>query len=201
MYIPKHFEETNPEILHDFIKTHPLGTLIVPTQTELVANNLPFLIDRTRGPFGTLQAHVARANPVWKTPPSTIPALVCFQGASSYISPSWYPSKFKEGKKEHSKVVPTWNYITVAAHGHPTFIEDKAWLLNLVTRLTQKHESQMPSPWQVTDAPADYIESLLGAIVGVEIEITKIEGKWKMSQNRSEEDRAGALQAARANRP
>lgn len=186
MYIPKHFEETNLETLHDFIDQHPLGTLIVPTMAELIANNLPFLIDRARGPYGTLVAHVARANPVWKTPPSKIPALVCFQGGSSYISPSWYPSK-----KEHGKVVPTWNYITVAAHGRPTFIEDKTWLLNLVTRLTQKHESQMQSPWQVTDAPADYIDSLLGAIIGVEIEITKIEGKWKMSQNRSEEDLAG----------
>lgn len=188
MYIPKHFDETNPEILHTFIEQHPLGTLIVPTSTELLANNIPFLIDRARGPFGTLQAHVARANPIWKTPLSTIPSLVCFQGASSYISPSWYPSKKIDGK-----VVPTWNYITVQAHGRPTFIEDKTWLLNLVTRLTQKHESQLPTPWQVTDAPADYIDTLLGAIIGVEIEITKLEGKWKMSQNRSEEDRAGAI--------
>lgn len=188
MYIPKHFEEPNLETLHDLIDQRPLGTLIVPTMAELIANNLPFLIDRARGPYGTLVAHVARANPVWKTPLSTISALVCFQGANNYISPSWYPSK-----REHGKVVPTWNYITVAAHGRPKFIEDKTWLLNLVTRLTQKHESQMQNPWQVTDAPADYIDSLLGAIVGVEIEITKIEGKWKMSQNRSGEDRAGIL--------
>lgn len=190
MYIPKHFEETNPVVLHDFIEQHPLGTLIVPTHTELLANNIPFLIDRARGPFGTLQAHVARANPVWKTPPSPIPALVCFQGANSYISPSWYPSKKVDGK-----VVPTWNYITVVAHGHPTFIEDKTWLYDLVTRLTSKHEKTLKVPWQVTDAPADYIDALLGAVIGVEIEVTKLEGKWKMSQNRSAEDRAAVMQA------
>jgi transcriptional regulator len=186
MYIPKHFAETRLEVLHDLIEQHPLGTLIVPTESELIANNLPFLIDRARGPFGTLQAHVARANPVWKMPLSQASALVCFQGFNSYISPNWYPSK-----KEHGKVVPTWNYITVAAHGHPRFIEDKFWLLDFVTRLTNKHESTQPTPWQVTDAPADYIADLLGAIVGVEMVITKLDGKWKASQNRTENDRLG----------
>lgn len=193
MYIPAYFEESRLDVLHSLIEKHTLGTFVVPTETELIANNIPFLIDGTRGPFGVLQAHVARANPVWKTLSSRIPSLVCFQGENNYISPSWYASK-----QEHGKVVPTWNYITVQAQGYPKFIEDKTWLLDFVTRLTNKHEAMMEMPWQVTDAPADYIDQLLGAIVGVEIPIERIQGKWKMSQNRSETDRANIAKAISA---
>jgi transcriptional regulator len=196
MYVPKHFEEPRQEILHDLIEKHPLGTWVCVGDGQLVANPIPFLIDRTRGDLGTLVGHVARANPIWKLPKSPIPSLISFHGPNAYISPTWYASK-----KEHGKVVPTWNYITLVAHGHPTFIHDKQWLLDLVTRLTNKHEKTIENPWQVTDAPADYIADLLGAIVGVEIPIERLEGKSKMSQNRSEEDRAGVLAALGLGRP
>lgn len=193
MYLPKHFEETRTAVMHDLVRANPLGMWIVLGESELVANPIPFLVDRSRGEFGTLIGHVARANPIWQLPKSPIPSIVSFHGPNAYISPTWYPSK-----KEHGKVVPTWNYITVVAQGHPTFIHDKQWLLELVTRLTNEHENKIEAPWHVTDAPADYIDGLLSAIVGVEIPITRLEGKWKMSQNRSEEDREGVAKGLAA---
>jgi len=179
LYIPKHFAETDPQVLRNLIRHHPLGTWVAPGDQGLEVNHIPFLIDPTRGEFGTLMGHVARANLVWRNVDQSKNSVVIFQGPEAYISPSLYASKAMDGK-----VVPTWNYAVVHAHGVPEIIEDKEWLRALVTRLTTEHESRREEPWQVTDAPAEFVSKLLDAIVGVEIPITKIEGKWKASQNR-----------------
>lgn len=188
MYLPKIHEETRVEVLHQLICSHPLGTWVVLGEGELVVNPIPFFIDSSRGEFGTLMAHVSRANPVWNLPVSSVPSLVSFQGAQTYITPSWYPSKQEQGK-----AVPTWNYVVVQAQGVPRFIEDREWLLAHVELLTQQHESKQEVQWKVKDAPDDYIERLLGAIVGVEIPIQKLTGKWKVSQNRPEVDKKGII--------
>jgi transcriptional regulator len=162
---------------------------------ELIANHIPFEIDPARGEFGTLVGHVARANPIWRQPPSAVPSLVTFQGPQSYITPSWYPSKH-----EHGKAVPTWNYAVVHAHGLPVFIQDKGWLHEHVSRLTSRHEMSQALPWAVSDAPADYVEKMIGAIVGVEMPIGRLLGKWKMGQNRSKPDQLGVVAGLLAKR-
>jgi transcriptional regulator len=192
MYIPKHFEETDVGVLHSLIESHPLGAWVTQSTGGLVANHIPFLIHRDRGPLGTLTGHVARANPAWQTYSRTLPSLIIFQGPEAYITPSWYPSK-----AEHGKVVPTWNYAVVHAHGLPAIFEDKDWLLAHVSELTNSHESQETAPWKVTDAPAEFIERMLGSIVGIEIAIDRIEGKWKAGQNRGAPDRLGAVAGLR----
>lgn len=186
MYVPKHFEETNVETLHALIRAHPLGALVTLGPDGLDANHVPFEVDPDPAPFGTLLAHVARANPVWREAAGA-DVLVLFQGAEIYISPSWYPTK-----QETAKVVPTWNYAVVHAHGRLRAIEDRDWLRTFVTRLTDRHEGGRPDPWKVTDAPADYVESMLRGIVGLEIPIARLVGKWKVSQNRPAQDREGA---------
>ncbi len=188
MYLPKIHEESRVEVLHQLIHSNPLGTWVVLGEGELVANPIPFFIDSSRGEFGTLMAHVSRANPVWGLPVSDVPSLVSFQGAQTYITPSWYPSK-----QEHGKAVPTWNYVVVQAQGVPRFIEDREWLQAHVELLTQQHETKQEVQWKVKDAPDDYIDRLLGAIVGVEIPIQKLTGKWKVSQNRPEVDKRGII--------
>jgi transcriptional regulator len=187
MYLPKHFEETRVDVLHEHIRAHPLGAIVVASPNGLDANHIPLEIDPDPAPFGTLRGHVARANPVWKQAQDT-PALVIFQGPSAYISPAWYPTK-----QETAKVVPTWNYAVVHAHGALHFIDDKAWLRAFVERLTDRHESGRPEPWKVTDAPADYIDGMVGAIIGLELPIAKLAGKWKVSQNRPAQDREGTI--------
>ena len=179
LYIPKHFAETDPQVLRAFIRRHPLGAWVAPGDHGLEVNHIPFLIDPNRGEFGTLMGHVARANAVWRSVDRSKSSVVIFQGPEAYISPSWYASKAIDGK-----VVPTWNYAVVHTHGIPQIMEDKEWLRELVTKLTVEHENRREKPWQVTDAPVEYVSKLLEAIVGVEIPITKIEGKWKASQNR-----------------
>jgi transcriptional regulator len=187
MYLPRHFEESRTEVLHTLIRSCPLGTLVTLNMaSELQANPIPFLIDPEPQTHGTLRGHVARANPLWRETQTEVDALVVFQGAQSYISPGWYPSK-----AEHGKVVPTWNYIVVQARGRLRAIDDAAWLRALVTRLTTHFESSQTRPWGIGDAPADYIETMLRAIVGIEIEVTALVGKWKVSQNRSAADRDG----------
>ncbi len=186
MYLPKHFEEADPRVLHGLVSAHPLGTWVTLHDGELLANHVPFLLDAERGEHGTLVGHVARANPVWRSFSTTVRSLVVFQGAESYITPSWYPSKF-----QHGKVVPTWNYLVVHAHGLPRAIEDRDWLLGLVNRLTDTQEAAMAKPWEVADAPPDFIERQLEAIVGIEIPIDALVGKWKASQNRAAPDRLG----------
>jgi transcriptional regulator len=185
MYLPAHFEETRPEVLRALVAAHPLATWVVQGGGGLLVNHVPFLLDPTRGPHGTLIGHVARANPVWQ---QLGPSVAVFQGPQSYISPSWYPSK-----RAHGKVVPTWNYAVVHAHGSPRAIESRDELLGIVTRLTQTHEAGHAVPWSVNDAPADYIEQMLKAIVGIELPIERLVGKWKVSQNRGAPDRLGTV--------
>ena len=189
MYAPKHFEETRVEVLHDLIRRYPFGALVTITPDGLDANHIPFEVDPGPGPFGTLRGHVARANPVWRDRAPDAPALVIFQGADSYVSPAWYPTKVETGK-----VVPTWNYAVVHAHGVPRFIDDRAWLRAFVEQLTSRHEARRPEPWKITDAPADYIDKQVGAIIGLEMPIARLIGKWKVSQNRPSQDRDGVVE-------
>ena len=188
MYVPSHFAESRVDVLYDLIRTHPFGALVVLASDGLDANHIPFEIDPEPAPFGTLRGHVARANPVWRDFSTEVDALVLFQGAHAYISPGWYPTK-----KEHGKVVPTWNYAVVHAHGPLRVIDDREWLRQFVGKLTDRHESARSDPWKVTDAPADFIDTMVSAIVGIEIPIAKLTGKWKVSQNRPEKDRAGVV--------
>jgi transcriptional regulator len=174
-------------------------TLVTSREGRIDADHVPVLLDANAGSFGTLRGHVARANDLWRTVRPGSEALAIFQAQDHYVSPSWYPAKL-----EHGKVVPTWNYIVVHARGPIRFVEDREWLRDLVTRLTDIHENEREDPWRVTDAPADYVDAMLRAIVGFQIEVTGLTGKWKMSQNRSPADRAGiaaglAADAARRN--
>ncbi len=190
MYLPSHFEETRSETLRALIRSHPLGTLITQDRGgALQADPIPFILDPGAGEHGTLLGHVARANPLWRETREAVDALVVFHGAQSYVSPGWYPSRTL-----HGKAVPTWNYIVVQARGRLRAIDDREWLRSFVTRLTGRHEARQVTPWHVTDAPADYIESMLGAIVGIEVELTSLVGKWKASQNRDAADRAGVVE-------
>lgn len=191
-YLPKHFEENRPEALRSLVQAHPLATWVVQGPNELQVNHIPFLFDPERGEHGTLVGHVARANPVWKTLSDTAGVAV-FQGPQAYVSPSWYPSK-----QVHGKVVPTWNYAVVHAHGVARCVENAEHLRAVVTRLTAWHEASQSSPWQVADAPADYLDSMLNAVVGIEIPVQRWVGKWKVSQNRSAEDRHGVVQGLQA---
>lgn len=184
MYLPQQFEEARLNVLQDLIRSHPLGALVILSGTELSANHIPFFLRPEQGERGTLCGHVARANPVWRQLDGTPEALVIFQGPQSYITPSWYPSKHADGK-----VVPTWNYSVVHAYGRPRAIEKPDWLLGHVTQLTAAHETGLAQPWHVSDAPNDYIAQMISRIVGIEISITKLIGKWKVSQNRSPPDR------------
>jgi transcriptional regulator len=183
VYVPQAFEETRVEKLHACIRAHPLAALVSMGPDGLDANHIPFLVDAGPGPCGTLRGHLARANPAWRALAESPAALAIFQGPQAYVSPSWYP-----GKREHGMVVPTWNYVVVHAYGRVRIIEDAQWLRALVTRLTDEHESARSQPWKVTDAPEEFVARQLRAIVGVEIPVEKLVGKWKASQNRSRED-------------
>jgi transcriptional regulator len=199
MYLPAHFAESRPQVLRDFIAAHPLGLLVTQNRAGGIdANSVPFFLDADvddGGTPGVLRAHVARANPLWKEARDDVDALVVFQGPHGYVSPAWYPSK-----AEHGKVVPTWNYVMVQARGRLRAIDDKAWLRAFVTRLTDHHEGGRVAPWAVTDAPADFVDATLGAIVGIEIRLGSLVGKWKVSQNRPRADREG-VSAGLAQRP
>jgi transcriptional regulator len=189
MYLPKHFEETRVPVLHELIRAHPLGALVVVTSSGLDANHIPLEVDPDPAPFGTLRGHIARANPLWRDVARDGEAMAIFQGPGTYVSPAWYPTKTETGK-----VVPTWNYAVVHAHGTLRFIDDRAWLRAFVERLTNRHEAPRRDPWSITDAPADYIETQLGAIIGLEIPIARLVGKWKVSQNRPAQDQAGVVE-------
>jgi transcriptional regulator len=193
LYIPKHYQETDLRVLHALIDAHPFAAWVTVGAAGLIVNHIPFLFDADRGQYGTLVGHVAKANPVWRELAPDKPSVVIFQGPHSYISPSWYPSKQQDGK-----VVPTWNYAVVHAHGVPRIIHEREWLLRLVQRLTVKHESGREVPWSVADAPAEFIARNLEAIVGIEIPITALEGKWKMSQNQPLANRLGVVAGLRA---
>ena len=192
MYIPSHFEETRIEVLHELMRNHPLATVITLSSDGLNANHLPLELDPEPTPYGTLRGHVARANPVWRDFNRDVEAIMIFQGADSYITPSWYATK-----KETGKVVPTWNYAVVHAYGALKIIEDTTWLRGLVERLTTHQEAAKENPWKVSDAPENYIEPMLRAIVGIEIPITKIFGKWKVSQNQTHVNQVGVVDGLR----
>ncbi len=188
MYVPKHFEESDVSVLHALMASHPLGAWVTQGDGELIVNHIPFLLDPLRGERGTLVGHVARANPVWQSFSKNVNSVVIFQGPQAYITPSWYPSK-----RAHGKAVPTWNYAVVHAHGLPRAIEDREWLLQHVSRLTDVQESGQALPWKVSDAPPDYIDRMLRSIVGIEVPIATLFGKWKVSQNRPAADRLGTV--------
>lgn len=192
MYQPPHFREDSLEVQHALIKAHPLGLLVTLGSTGLVANPIPFILDALASPLGTLKAHLARANSQWQDFDPAQEALVVFQGPETYITPSWYAAK-----REHGRVVPTWNYAIVQAYGRMRVIDDPDWLLQQITALTGTQESSRPEPWAVSDAPPPFVTAQLKGIIGIEIEITRIEGKWKVSQNRSEADRQGVAEGLR----
>jgi transcriptional regulator len=192
MYLPSHFEESRVEVLHQLLREHPLGTLVTLGEHGLNANHIPFELDPDPAPFGTLRAHVARANPVWRELAGDVEPMVVFQGAHHYVTPSWYPTK-----RETGRVVPTFNYLVVHAYGRALPIEDKAWLRALVGRLTERFEGGRKTPWKVEDAPGDFIAAQLNAIVGIEMPVLRLIGKWKASQNRPAADRAGVAEGLR----
>jgi transcriptional regulator len=192
MYQPPHFREDSREVQHALIKAHPLGLLVTLGSAGLVANPIPFVLDASASVNGTLKAHLSRANSQWQDFNPDLEALAVFQGPETYITPSWYAAK-----REHGKVVPTWNYAIVQAYGRMRVIDDTDWLVRQITAMTDVQENARPEPWNVSDAPAPFVAAQLKGIIGIEIEITRIEGKWKVSQNRSEADRLGVAEGLR----
>lgn len=192
MYQPSQFVEERPEVLRSLVRAHPLGSLVTLGPDGLRADHIPFLIEDDADGRTVLRAHVARANPLWRDLGAGAPALVIFQGPSRYITPSWYATK-----RETGKVVPTYNYMVVHAHGTLRAIDDPAWLRALVERLTDHFESESSAPWRVSDAPDDFVAQQLRAVVGIELPVTRLEGKWKVSQNRPAADRAGVVEGLR----
>ncbi len=192
MYQPPHFREDRREVQHALIKSHSLGLLITAGPGGLQANFIPFLIDARASEQGTLRAHLARANPQLLELAAVEECLVVFQGAQAYVSPSLYPTK-----QETGKVVPTWNYITVHAWGRPRVLDDAAWIRSQVDDLTRHKEAERAAPWQLSDAPEPFFAAQMKGIVGLEIPIARIEGKWKVSQNRNAADQAGVAAGLR----
>ncbi len=192
MYVPPHFAITDPAALHRIVREHPLGMLVTHGEHGLDADHIPFELDAGSGPegtLGTLRGHVARNNPVWQRCPTGTPVMVVFRGAEGFISPSWYPSKH-----EAHRQVPTWNYEVVHAHGTLTIHDDERYVRGLVARLTRHHEAAEPRPWKMSDSAPEFIDTLLRSIVGIEITLTALVGKSKLSQNKEERDRMGAAQ-------
>ena len=189
MYVPAHFAEGSVPTLHAAIREIGFGALVTLGDDGLSASHVPMLIDTEPAPFGVLRGHIARANPQWRTVNGDDAALAIFLGPNAYITPSWH-----ETKRHNGKVVPTWNYVAVHARGRLRFFDDRESLRHIVTRLTEKYEAPREAPWQVTDAPADYIDAMLKAIIGFELTIDALDGKWKMSQNQPLENRAGVVE-------
>jgi transcriptional regulator len=188
MYIPAHFAETRDAELQRTVREHPLGMLVTGGAAGLDANHVPFLLDPEPGGRGTLLAHVARANPLWREVADGDPVLVVFRGVHGYVSPSWYP-----GKQETHRRVPTWNYEVVHAHGAIHVRDDERFLRGLLARLTREHEAAQPQPWRMGEAPEDYLAAMLAQIVGIEIRLTRLEGKRKLNQHHEARDREGAI--------
>jgi transcriptional regulator len=186
MYVPAHFRETRVDVLQGLIDQHPLATLVAMTGAGLTANHIPMRAELKADGGGRLRGHIARGNSLWRELKNDSPVLAIFMGSDHYISPVWYPSK-----KEHGKAVPTWNYATVHLQGTIRFIDDVAWLRDFVTGLTDVHEQGRAERWHVSDAPPEYIDAMLRAIVGFEIQVSDVVGKFKGSQNRAEADRKG----------
>ena len=193
MYVPNHFEESRPEVLHALIAEHPFGILVTQGSSGLDANHVPFELETRDGSLGVLHAHVARANPVWRDIASGDEVLAIFRAADAYISPNWYPSKHEQHRQ-----VPTWNYSVVHAHGRVTVRDDERYLRGLVGRLTKRHEASQPHPWRMGDSPQEFIDKMLASIVGIEIGITRLVGKFKLGQNKEERDVLGAAHGLKA---
>ena len=193
MYLPPYFATDDPEALHKLMQAHPLGALITHGERGLDANHLPFELDTESGKHGVLRAHVARNNPLWQEARDGDEVLVIFKAADAYISPNWYPSK-----KTHHQQVPTWNYSVVHAHGRIQIRDDARFVRRLLANLTRHHEAGEPTPWKMADAPRDYLEAKVAAVVGIEIEITGLVGKFKLSQNKEAADRQEAAHALHA---
>lgn len=192
MYLPAHFEQSNIEAMHELMRAYPLATLITHGSNGLSVNHVPLYLSTDAGQFGVLSGHVPKANPVWRDASSNTEVVVVFQGPQAYISPSWYASKPLGGK-----VVPTWNYTVVHAHGEMRAIEDGHWIAAHLEQLTDRLEAQFEHPWSVSDVPGDFTEKLLAHLVGIEISISKLQGKWKVSQNRPAQDRQSVARALR----
>jgi transcriptional regulator len=193
MYQPSHFVENRPEVLHALMQRYPLATLVTVGPEGPVANHIPLVL-RTDAAGGVcLAGHVARANPIWQAEHLKAPALAIFQGPQHYISPNWYPSK-----QAHGKAVPTWNYAVVHASGPLIAHDDAAWVGAQLRELTDAHEQSLPQPWRVDDAPADFTERLTGMLVGIELKVARLEGKWKVSQNQPDDNRRGVVQGLQA---
>jgi transcriptional regulator len=188
MYQPPHFCEENRETLVDLIRRHPLAAIVVAGPNGFEVNHVPCLIDPDVGPHGRLRLHVARPNPLRELAGAGLPVVAIFQGEEAYVTPSWY-----ETKRETGKVVPTWNYAVVHAHGRLSLHDDPSWLAGQIATLTDAHEASRAHPWAVSDAPADYMRGQMKGIVGIEIAIERLEGKWKVSQNRPAADRRGVI--------
>ena len=186
MYLPKHFEHPDTAALHQLMREHPLATLVTHSADGLTADHIPLEFDAASN---TLRGHVARANPLWRAAAGQA-VLAVFQGPHAYVSPNWYPAKTAT-----HKVVPTWNYAVVHAHGTLQVTESAPWLHALVSRLTQHHESTQPKPWAVSDAPDDYVQQMLRAIVGIEVPVQRVVGKYKLHQNHTAENHVGVVQS------
>ncbi|GAB2174780.1 FMN-binding negative transcriptional regulator [Dongia sp. agr-C8] len=183
MYVPAHFEAPRAEVLHDLIEKAPLGILFTNGRSGMDANHIPFHLSRDEGPSGTLHCHVARANPVWQDIATGDAVLVVFRAADAYISPNWYPSK-----RETKKQVPTWNYLVAHAHGRATIRDDERYVRGVIARLTKTHEAPQANPWKMSDSPREFIDMMAKNIVGIEVEITRLVGKLKLSQNKEARD-------------
>jgi transcriptional regulator len=192
MYIPHHFAEPRVDLLHELIRARPLCTLVTQTPGGLGANHVPLHLSDAPAPFGTLRGHVARANPMWREVVPGSEVLAIFQGPEAYVTPAWYPTKAETGK-----VVPTWNYVVAHAYGMLCVVEDSTWVRTQLEALTAHNEAAFAAPWQVSDAPHEYIDKLLGAVVGIEIVITRLVGKWKTSQNQPASNREGVAHGLR----
>jgi transcriptional regulator len=197
MYQPPHHAETRTEVVHALIRAHPLGLLVSNGADGPIANPLPFLLDADIGPHGRLRAHLSKANQQWRqiAEHPEEPVLVVFQGVNTYITPSWYATK-----RETGKVVPTWNYAIVQAQGRARIIDDRDWLAGQINELTGTHEAGRDQPWHVSDAPEPFIEAQIKGIIGLEIDIVSLTGKWKVSQNRPVADREGVVLGLNAER-
>ncbi len=189
MYQPPHFREDRSDVQHALMRAHPLALLVTFGEGGLTANPVPLILHPERADKGVLRGHFARANPQWRTFDRAVECLAVFQGADAYITPSWYATK-----RETGKVVPTWNYAVVQVYGRLAAIEDADWLGEQVRSLTDRHEAARPSPWAVADAPKEFVRAQLKGIVGIEIAISRIEAKWKVSQNRNAADRTGVAE-------
>jgi len=189
MYIPTHFEQPSIEVMYKLIRTRPLATLVTLSSNGINANHIPLHLSEVPAPFGTLQGHVARSNPILRDLESDIEVLAIFHGPDAYISPSWYATK-----QETGKVVPTWNYTVVHAYGSLRIIDDASWIRTQLEALTTQNEMAFPEPWAVSDAPYDFTEKLIEAIVGIEMVITRLSGKWKVSQNQPAQNQASVIQ-------